>query len=78
MAAPASWMGRDSGLAWGFPGLLLGIASLAASRRSAALADLRMAPCLSLIHIYGMMEAEAAPDPDDEDMEGMEDGEDEA
>ena len=25
-----------------------------------------------------MMEAEAAPDPDDEDMEGMEDGEDEA
>lgn len=25
----------------------------------------------------GMMEAEAAPDPDDEDMEGMEDGEDE-
>lgn len=26
----------------------------------------------------GMMEAEAAPDPDDEDMEGMEDGEDEA
>ena len=26
----------------------------------------------------GMMEAEAAPDPDDEDMKGMEDGEDEA
>ena len=26
----------------------------------------------------GMMEAEAAPDPDDEDMEGMKDGEDEA
>ena len=26
----------------------------------------------------GMMEAEAAADPDDEDMEGMEDGEDEA
>ena len=26
----------------------------------------------------GMMEAEAAPDPDDADMEGMEDGEDEA
>ena len=26
----------------------------------------------------GMMEAEAAQDPDDEDMEGMEDGEDEA
>ena len=26
----------------------------------------------------GMMEAEAAPDRDDEDMEGMEDGEDEA
>lgn len=25
----------------------------------------------------GMMEAEAAPDPDDADMEGMEDGEDE-